>query len=204
MELRKCGVSDTNVLTAIEKVPREHFVPEAFKARAYDNIALPIDASQTISQPQVVAEMTTALELEYGHKVLEVGTGSGYQAAVLANLCKRLYTIERHRILATEAEARFDALRLYNIVVRVADGNKGWLEQAPFDRIIVTAQADRIPDQLVSQLRIGGIIVLPVLASNGIQNVIRMRRTPSGFDKEVLMEARFVPLVEGVASTIGN
>ena len=204
MELRKCGVSDTSVLTAMEKVPREQFVPETFKARAYENIALPIDASQTISQPQVVAEMTAALELDSGHKVLEVGTGSGYQAAVLAHLSKRLYTIERHRILAREAEARFDSLRLYNIVVRVGDGNKGWLEQAPFDRIIVTAQADRIPDQLVSQLRVGGIIVLPVLASNGIQNVIRMRRTVSGYDKEVLMEARFVPLVEGVASTIGN
>ena len=204
MELRKCGVSDTSVLTAMEKVPREQFVPETFKARAYENIALPIDASQTISQPQVVAEMTAALELDSGHKVLEVGTGSGYQAAVLAHLCKRLYTIERHRRLATEAEARFDSLRLYNIVIRVGDGNKGWLEQAPFDRIIVTAQADRIPDQLVSQLRVGGIIVLPVLASNGIQNVIRMRRTVSGYDKEVLMEARFVPLVEGVASTIGN
>ena len=126
MELRKQGVSDTNVLSAMERVPRQLFVPEAFQDQAYENIALPIGAGQTISQPQIVAEMTAALELGPRLKVLEVGTGSGYQAAVLAHLCRRLYTIERHRSLAEEAERRFTALRLSNIVVRIGDGGAGW------------------------------------------------------------------------------
>ena len=127
MELRKQGVSDTKVLSAMERVPRELFVPEAFQDQAYENIALPIGAGQTISQPQIVAEMTTALELGPRLKVLEVGTGSGYQAAVLAHLCRRLYTIERHRSLAEEAERRFTALRLSNIVVQIGDGGAGCL-----------------------------------------------------------------------------
>ena len=198
MELRKQGVSDTSVLSAMERVPRELFVPEAFQDQAYENIALPIDAGQTISQPQIVAEMTAALELGPRLKVLEIGTGSGYQAAVLSHLCRRLYTIERHRTLATEAEARFAELRLSNIVLQVGDGSKGWPGQAPFDRIIVTAQADMMPEVLLAQLREGGVMILPIAESGREQKVVRLRRTADGVEREALMDARFVPLLNGM------
>jgi len=200
MELRKQGVSDTNVLSAMERVPRELFVPEAFQDQAYENIALPIGAGQTISQPQIVAEMTTALELAPRLKVLEVGTGSGYQAAVLAHLCRRLYTIERHRTLAEEAERRFSALRLGNIVVQIGDGGAGWPVQAPFDRIIVTAQAEMLPEVLLSQLREGGVMILPIVENGRGQKVVRLRRTADGVERETLMDARFVPLLNGLPS----
>jgi protein-L-isoaspartate(D-aspartate) O-methyltransferase len=198
MELRKQGVSDTSVLSAMERVPRELFVPEAFQDQAYENIALPINAGQTISQPQIVAEMTAALELGPRLKVLEIGTGSGYQAAVLSHLCRRLYTIERHRTLATEAEARFAELRLSNIVLQVGDGSKGWPGQAPFDRIIVTAQADMMPEVLLAQLREGGVMILPIAESGREQKVVRLRRTADGVEREALMDARFVPLLNGM------
>lgn len=198
MELRSQGVSDTAVLSAMERVPRELFVPKAFIDQAYENIALPIGAGQTISQPQIVAEMTSALELGPRLKVLEVGTGSGYQAAVLANLCRRLYTIERHRTLAEEAEARFTQLRLSNIVILVGDGSEGWLAQAPFDRIIVTAQADMVPDMLLSQLREGGVMILPIIEKGRGQKVVRLRRTAERVETETLMDARFVPLLDGL------
>jgi protein-L-isoaspartate(D-aspartate) O-methyltransferase len=200
MELRKQGVSDTNVLSAMERVPRELFVPEAFQDQAYENIALPIGAGQTISQPQIVAEMTTALELAPRLKVLEVGTGSGYQASVLAHLCRRLYTIERHRTLAEEAERRFAALRLGNIVVQIGDGGAGWPVQAPFDRIIVTAQAEMLPEVLLSQLREGGVMILPIVENGRGQKVVRLRRTADGVERETLMDARFVPLLNGLPS----
>jgi len=200
MELRKQGVSDTNVLSAMERVPRELFVPEAFQDQAYENIALPIGAGQTISQPQIVAEMTTALELAPRLKVLEVGTGSGYQAAVLAHLCRRLYTIERHRTLAEEAERRFAALRLGNIVVQIGDGGAGWPVQAPFDRIIVTAQAEMLPEVLLSQLREGGVMILPIVENGRGQKVVRLRRMADGVERETLMDARFVPLLNGLPS----
>ena len=200
MELRRQGVSDTGVLSAMERVPRELFVPEAFRDQAYENIALPIGAGQTISQPQIVAEMTAALELGPRLKVLEVGTGSGYQAAGLAHLCRRLYSIERHRTLAVEAEARFKALRLGNIVVQVGDGGEGWPAQAPFDRIIVTAQAEMVPEVLLSQLREGGVMILPISDSGREQKVVRLRRTADGVERESLMQARFVPLLDGLPS----
>ncbi len=200
MELRSRGVSDTGVLAAMERVPRELFVPEAFQDQAYENIALPIGAGQTISQPQIVAEMTSALELEPRLKVLEVGTGSGYQAAVLAHLCRRLYTVERHRTLADEAEVRFAKLRLNNIVMLVGDGSDGWPAQAPFDRIIVTAQADMLPDVLLEQLREGGVMVLPIVEKGRGQKVVRLRRTAEGIERETLMDARFVPLLDGLPS----
>jgi len=198
MELRSQGVSDTGVLSAMERVPRELFVPEAFQDQAYENIALPIGAGQTISQPQIVAEMTSALELGPRLKVLEVGTGSGYQAAVLAHLCRRLYTVERHRSLAEEAEARFAQLRLSNIVMLVGDGSEGWPAQAPFDRIIVTAQADMLPDVLLAQLREGGVMILPIVEKGRGQKVVRLRRTEEGVEQETLMDARFVPLLDGL------
>ena len=200
MELRKQGVSDTKVLSAMERVPRQLFVPEAFQDQAYENIALPIGAGQTISQPQIVAEMTTALELGPRLKVLEIGTGSGYQAAVLAHLCRRLYTIERHRTLAEEAESRFAALRLGNIVVQIGDGVAGWPAQAPFDRIIVTAQAEMLPEVLLSQLREGGVMILPIVENGRGQKVVRLRRKANGVERESLMDARFVPLLDGLPS----
>ena len=200
MELRKQGVSDTNVLSAMERVPRHLFVPEAFQDQAYENIALPIGAGQTISQPQIVAEMTAALELGPRLKVLEVGTGSGYQAAVLAHLCRRLYTIERHRSLTEEAERRFTALRLSNIVVQIGDGGAGWPAQAPFDRIIVTAQAEMLPEVLLSQLREGGVMILPIVENGRGHKVLRLRRKANGVERESLMDARFVPLLDGLPS----
>ena len=191
-------MSDTGVLSAMERVPRELFVPKAFQDQAYENIALPIGAGQTISQPQIVAEMTSALELGPRLKVLEVGTGSGYQAAVLAHLCRRLYTVERHRTLAEEAEARFVQLRLTNIVMLVGDGSEGWPAQAPFDRIIITAQAGMLPDILLAQLREGGVMILPIMEKGRGQKVVRLRRTAEGIEKETLLDARFVPLLDGL------
>jgi protein-L-isoaspartate(D-aspartate) O-methyltransferase len=197
MELRRDGIMDTRVLSAIERVPRETFVPDALRAQAYANTALPISSGQTISQPYVVAYMTQLLELGERMKVLEVGTGSGYQAAVLSRLCRRVYTIERHRNLLAEAEARFKAMGLHNITTRYGDGYKGWPEQAPFDRIIVTAAAREVPEALRQQLADGGILVLPV-GDRQAQEIWQVRRHGDEFRTERLLPVRFVPLVEGL------
>ena len=149
MELRRQGITDTSVLGAIERVPREEFVPTAFRDRAYENVALPIGHGQTISQPAVVGYMTQELELGERMKVLEIGTGSGYQAAILSRLCRRLYTIERSSKLLNDAERIFRDLRLNNITTRHGDGGDGWLGQAPFERIIVTAAAPDVPPLLL-------------------------------------------------------
>ena len=199
MELRHDGIMDTRVLSAIERVPREVFVPDALRPQAYANTALPISSGQTISQPYVVAYMTELLELGARMKVLEIGTGSGYQAAVLSRLCRRVYTIERHRSLLLEAEARFKALGLHNITTRYGDGSKGWPEQAPFDRIIVTAAAFEVPETLRQQLADGGIMVLPV-GDRHSQEIWRVRRSGDEFRTERLLPVRFVPLVEGLPS----
>ena len=205
LELRRQGIADTAVLGAIEKVPREVFVPEAFLDQAYENIALPIASGQTISQPYVVAAMTAALEVGPRMKVLEVGTGSGYQAAVLAHLCRRLYTIERHRDLSEEAAAKFKLLRLTNIVMQVGDGAEGWPQQAPFDRIIITACADSRPEALIDQLRDGGIMVLPLTVPDGRgQRLVRLRREGDIILQEDLMGVRFVPLVPGIAGSAAD
>jgi protein-L-isoaspartate(D-aspartate) O-methyltransferase len=198
MELRRAGIGDARVLGAIEKTPRELFVPEQFQDQAYENVALPIANAQTISQPYVVALMTERLELAGREKVLEIGTGSGYQAAILARLARRVFTVERHRALVREAEHRFAALRLGNIVTRFGDGGKGWAEQAPFDRIIATAAAREIPAVLIDQLAPGGIMVLPVGAEYHDQRLIRVHRRESGYDTEELAWVRFVPLVAGL------
>lgn len=200
MDLRNGGVTDTRVLAAIERVPRESFVEEAFLDQAYANQALPINCGQTISQPLVVGLMTQALEIGNRHKVLEVGTGSGYQAAILSKLARRVYTIERHRDLLTQAEKRFSALGLHNITTMTGDGYKGWPAQAPFDRILVTAAARIVPPDLVSQLsEDGGIMVLPVGDTAGLQQeVIRVRKDGKQFTSERLFPVRFVPLVQGV------
>jgi protein-L-isoaspartate(D-aspartate) O-methyltransferase len=198
MELRQGGIEDTRVLSAIERTARERFVPAAFVEQAYDNIALPIAQGQTISQPLVVAFMTQALAVGERMKVLEVGTGSGYQAAVLARLCRRVYTIERYRSLLKAAEERFHALGLSNITTRVGDGYKGWPEQAPFERILVTAAAAAVPAPLKNQLAVGGRMVIPVERADG-QYVVQVDRTADDFQETDLLPVRFVPLVAGVA-----
>lgn len=199
MELRGQGITDTDVLSAIEKVPRDLFVPQAFRERAYENIALPIAQGQTISQPYVVAYMTQALQVGRRMKVLEIGTGSGYQAAVLAQLCRRVYTIDRYRTLVQEADRRFAELGLSNITTRAGDGMKGWPEQAPFDRIMVTAAGTEIPQVLIDQLGPDGVLVAPVGHAAGDQSLIRLRRIETGIQREELIGVRFVPLVPGLA-----
>ena len=197
MELRRCGVTDTRVLSAIERVPRERFVPEAFQDQAYENTALPIAQGQTISQPLVVAMMSQALAVGDRMKVLEIGTGSGYQAAVLAKLCRRLYTIERHAPLLEKAESLFRELRLHNITARVGDGTRGWPEQAPFDRIMVTAAAETVPQKLLEQLVDGGIMVLPVGPQGGDQDLVKLIKKDGAVERQTLFPVRFVPLVPG-------
>jgi protein-L-isoaspartate(D-aspartate) O-methyltransferase len=196
MQLRRSGVTDTTVLAVIERLPREAFVPRSFLDQAYEDMALPIGSGQTISQPMVVAMMTQALELHDRLKVLEVGTGSGYQAAVLSRLVRRVYTIERHKALLHDAEARFHQLGLHNTTTRAGDGTKGWPEQAPFDRILVTAAADGdIPKTLTDQLAIGGVMVVPLGNDRRDQRVYRIRRTETGLQREELWPVRFVPLL---------
>lgn len=199
LELRRGGVADTRVLGALERVPRELFVATPFRDKAYENVTLPIGHHQTISQPLVVGLMTQALKVTDRTKVLEIGTGSGYQAAVLAPLCRRLYTVERHRDLLRGAEGRFAELGITNIVTRAGDGSKGWPEQAPFDRIIVTAAAADVPPVLVGQLAVGGIMVVPVGhgTAEDDQRLLKVTRTEDGAEVEDLGKARFVPFIEG-------
>ena len=198
MDLRSQGITDTRVLGAMERVPREAFVPESFHDRAYENTALPIAQGQTISQPAVVAFMTQAAEIGPRMKVLEIGTGSGYQAAVLSKLCRRVYTVERHRDLLREAEARFAEMRLHNITTRMGDGTLGWPEQAPFQRIIVTAATPDVPDELVAQLADDGILIVPLGRNHSEQQLVKCVKTPGGLEREDLWPVRFVPLVSGV------
>ncbi len=202
MALRSAGLSDSSVLAAIERTPRDLFVPEGFADQAFENRPLPIDCGQTISQPYVVGAMTQALKLDDRCKVLEVGTGSGYQAAVLARLARRVYSIERYRTLAKDAESRFASLRLSNVVQRIGDGSLGWPEQAPFDRIIVTAAAPDRPDTLLEQLKPGGIAVAPV-QRGPVQTLVRYSRELDGsISEEALFDVRFVPLVSGAARAL--
>lgn len=198
LAVRQGGVTDTHVLATMESIPRPMFVPKPFRERSFENVALPIGRHQTVSQPLVVGLMTQALELTDRMKVLEIGTGSGYQAAILAKLCRRLYTIERHGPLLKDAEARFRELRLTNVTAILGDGSKGWKEQAPFDRIILTAAALDIPAQLVDQLAVGGIMVLPVGLDNNDQRLIRLIKTGQGAETEDMGGVRFVPLLPGV------
>ncbi len=196
MKLRSSGITDTDVLAAIENTPREIFVEESFRDHAYDDTALPIACGQTISQPLVVAAMTQALEMKPEMRVLEIGTGSGYQAAILARVARRVYTIERHPELLALAEERFKKLKLTNIVTKCADGSRGWKEGAPFDRIIVTAAAEDIPPALLEQLAPGGIMIIPVGDDIGAQVLLKVQKDKEGAVKtEELMDVRFVPLV---------
>jgi protein-L-isoaspartate(D-aspartate) O-methyltransferase len=197
--LRSKGVTDARVLTAMETVDRGAFVTGIFADRAYEDMPLPIACGQTISQPSVVGLMTQALEVSPRDKVLEVGTGSGYQAAILSLLARRVYTIDRHRRLVREAETVFRRLDLTNITAIAGDGSHGLPDQAPFDRIIVTAAAEDPPGPLLAQLREGGIMVLPVGQSDTVQSLIRVTRKAHGYDYDELRPVRFVPLVEGLA-----
>lgn len=201
MSLRGGGVTDAKVMGALERTPRHLFVPDRFGDQAYDDRALPIDCGQTISQPLIVALMTQALKLDDRCKVLEIGTGSGYQAAVLARLARRVYTVERYRTLAREAEERFHALRLTNIVTRIGDGTAGWPEQAPFDRIILTASAPQRPDAILEQLKEGGIAVAPV-DRDAKQVLVRYVREGDQIVETDIMDVRFVPLVKGEARAL--
>ncbi len=198
--LRSRGVTDARVLTAMEKVDRGLFVKGVFAARAYEDMPLPIACGQTISQPSVVGLMTQALNISPRDTVLEVGTGSGYQAAILSELARRVYTVDRHRRLSQEAAEVFRQLKLNNVTTITADGSHGLPDQAPFDRILVTAAAEDPPGPLLAQLKPGGIMVLPVGQSDAVQSLIKVTRTETGFDYEELRPVRFVPLVEGLGS----
>ncbi len=201
MSLRGGGVTDARVMAAIERTPRDIFVPERFSDQAFDDRALPIDCGQTISQPLIVALMTQALKLDDRCKVLEIGTGSGYQAAVLSRLARRVYSVERYRTLSREAEARFERMRLTNITTRVGDGTLGWPEQAPFDRIILTASAPVRPDAILAQLKDGGIAIAPV--DRGTKQVlVRYQREGDELTTSDIMDVRFVPLVKGEAKSL--
>jgi protein-L-isoaspartate(D-aspartate) O-methyltransferase len=197
--LRSKGVMDQRVLTAMEKVDRGAFVTGHFAERAYEDMPLPIACGQTISQPSVVGMMTQALDVQPRHKVLEVGTGSGYQAAILSHLGRRVYTIDRHAQLTRSVRKLFEQQGIANITVVTGDGSFGLAEQSPFDRILVTAAAEDPPGPLLAQLREGGIMVVPVGQSDAVQTLIKVTRTPEGFDYEELMPVRFVPLLEGLA-----
>ncbi len=196
--LRAKGVTDSRVLKAMEAIDRGIFVKGIFADRAYEDMPLPIASGQTISQPSVVGLMTQALEVTPKSKVLEVGTGSGYQAAILAKLARRIYTIDRHRSLVMESRKLFERLDLSNITAIAGDGSFGLPEQAPFDRIVLTAAAEDPPGPLLAQLAIGGIMVLPVGQSDAVQTLLKVRRLDSGYDYEELMPVRFVPLLEGL------
>lgn len=199
MALRNQGIRDQAILEAMERIPREMFLGPAFQPLAYADQALPIACGQTISQPYVVAFMTERLKLDNRCKVLEIGTGSGYQTAILSRLCRRVYTIERYRSLALEAGERFRELGLSNVTQMVGDGYKGWPNQVPFDRIIVTAAAKEVPPALADQLAVGGIMILPLEEVPMSQDLVRITRTEQGYVEEKLLPVRFVPLVEGVA-----
>ncbi len=197
LELRESGIVDSKVLSAIEKIPRENFIPDNFRNQAYENIALPIGEDQTISQPFVVAKMTQLLDLNKSHKVLEIGTGSGYQCAILSLLCRRVYSIERIKSLLTNAEKNLLKLKLSNIVTKYADGNLGWKEQIPFDRIIFTAATKNISENFFNHINEGGIIVCPVIDKEK-QILIKYKKINNIIRKEKFDDVLFVPNIKGI------
>lgn len=198
MDLRARGIRDTRVMEAIETTPRELFVEAAFVDQAYKDQSLPISCGQTISQPYIVAFMTEQLGLNNRSMVLEIGTGSGYQASILSKLCRRVFTIERYLTLSKKAQSRFEKLHLRNITTLVGDGYRGWPQQAPFAHIIVTAAAPEVPEKLVEQLSEGGVMIIPLGEQFGNQTLTRVEMTATGITQTPLLDVRFVPMVEGV------
>ncbi len=198
LELREAGISNSSVLSALEQIPREKFIPENYRNQAYENIALPIGDNQTISQPYVVAKMTELLDLENTHKVLEIGTGSGYQCAILSKLARRVYTIERIKNLYKKSLKIFQELKLTNIVSKYEDGNDGWLEQIPFDRIIFTAATLNISDKIFSHIKENGIVVCPIIRENK-QVIIKYTRKGNRLSSEEFDNVLFVPNLKGVS-----
>jgi protein-L-isoaspartate(D-aspartate) O-methyltransferase len=202
LALRSQGVTDPAVLSAIEKTPRDLFTPDLFRERAWEDSALPIACGQTISQPFIVGLMTQALALEPRVRVLEIGTGSGYQTAILSRLARLVYTVERYRTLMGEAEKRFQQLGLTNVITRFGDGGEGWAEQAPFDRILVTAAASDEPVRLLKQLKPSGVLVAPV-GKGPVQRLMRYAGDgKGGFTEEQMGAVRFVPMLDGVAKEL--
>jgi len=188
------GVKNTRVLAAMRKIPRHEFLPEAIRGVAYADQALPIGEGQTMSQPYMVALMTELLELKGPERVLEIGTGSGYQAAVLAELCEKVYTVERVKMLAAQARVVLDRLGYKNVAIKVYDGTYGWKETAPFDAIVVTAGSPDVPSALVDQLKDGGRLVIPV-GERHSQQLVRMMKTSRGIVTEKSVPCIFVPLI---------
>jgi protein-L-isoaspartate(D-aspartate) O-methyltransferase len=199
LTLRRRGISDQAVLRAMDEVPREHFVEAQFSDDAYADRAMPIACGQTISQPYVVAYMTEQLAVKPNHRVLEVGTGSGYQAAVLSRLAREVVTLERYRTLASTARTRLKTLGYANVEVLLGDGLGGEPLRAPYDRVIVTAAAESIPPALTDQLAEDGIMILPLGPQGGVQELVKITKTNEGIERETLIAVRFVPLLAGQA-----
>lgn len=197
LALRSAGVTDLNVLKVMEETPRELFIGDSLQPRAYENIPLPIDCAQTISQPSVVAVMTQALEVDNRCKVLEVGAGSGYQTAILARLARRVYSLERHKPMVMPARRRLEKLRITNVILEHGDGSLGLPAQAPFDRILLAAAAPDPPRTLLDQLKVGGIMILPVGEGDAVQQLIKVVRDEDGYTYTEMSEVRFVPLLGG-------
>ena len=198
LELTKNGINDLRVLKCIEEIPRSIFIESSIKSKSNLNIALPIGCGQTISQPFVVAFMSQSLNLNKKIRVLEIGTGSGYQTSILSKLVRFVYTIERYETLKKIAERKFKDLGFKNIFCKHADGGLGWKDQAPFDRIIVTASAPEIPITLLKQLNNNGIMIIPIGEDNNDQILTLVRKNNEGYVfKSSLMKVRFVPLLEG-------
>jgi len=202
LTLRRRGIADQAVLRAMDEVPRERFVDAGFLRSAYADQALPIACGQTISQPYVVAYMTEHLAVQPDHRVLEVGTGSGYQAAVLSRLAREVVTIERYRTLADQAQERLRALGYDNVDVVVGDGFAGVPGRAPYDRIIVTAAAEIVPETLLDQLAENGVMILPLGSQNGSQHLIKLTKSQTGTRRENLIPVRFVPMLPGQAQEL--
>ncbi len=199
LTLRRRGISDQTVLRTMEEVPRDLFVEAADRSEAYRDSALPIACGQTISQPFVVAYMTEQLQLQKPHRVLEIGAGSGYQAAVLSRLAGQVLTVERYRKLADTAQARLEQLGCHNVEVMLADGLALPANVGPFDRIIVTAAMEQIPENLIARLEVGGVLIAPVGPRQGVQTLIRLTRNAAGIERKELVDVRFVPALPGIA-----
>ena len=198
LKLRRIGISNKEILSCIESLDRSDFVSKSFLDRCLEDIALPIDCGQTISQPSLVALMTQQLEIPQRSKVLEIGTGSGYQTAILARLASRVYSIERYKTLADMAKKRLERLNISNVTILLQDGFFGYAPQAPFDRIILTAAVEEIPSLIISQLKVGGIMIVPVGLPNQKQSLLKVIKNEKGLDITELMSVRFVQMKEGL------